>query len=101
MNYFSPAIVAWFENPALAQVIVNLTVQLNNALEASYFLAGSPLADVESAFSTTDFSPTPSGVPLNVARVCQWTWMCTAFENGHPNAAGYGVIAQAFHQALP
>jgi lysophospholipase L1-like esterase len=101
MNYFSPAVVTWFEDPALAQLIVNLTVQLNDVLEASYLLAGSPVADVETAFSTTDFSPTPGGVPLNVARVCQWTWMCTPFENGHPNAAGYGVIAQAFQQALP
>jgi lysophospholipase L1-like esterase len=103
MNYFSTAIVAWFENPALAQLmfIVNLTVQANDVLEAIYFAAGSPVADVETAFSTTDVSLTPSGVPLNVALICQWTWRCTPFENSHPNAAGYGEIAQAFHQALP
>jgi lysophospholipase L1-like esterase len=101
MNYFSTAIVAWFENPALALPIVNLTVMANDVLEASYLLAGSPVADVEAAFSTTDFSLTPSGVPLNVARICQWTWTCTPFENAHPNAAGYAVIAQAFQQVLP
>jgi lysophospholipase L1-like esterase len=101
MNYFSTAVVAWFDNPALAQLIVNLTVQANNVLEGSYLLAGSPVADVEAAFSTTDFSLTPSGVPLNVARICQWTWTCTPFENAHPNAAGYAVIAQAFQQVLP
>ena len=101
MNYFSTAVVAWFANPALAQLIVNLTVQANNVLEGSYLLAGSPVADVEAAFSTTDFSLTPSGVPLNVARICQWTWTCTPFENAHPNAAGYAVIAQAFQQVLP
>jgi lysophospholipase L1-like esterase len=101
MNYFSSAIVAWFEDPALAQLIKNLTVQANDVLEAIYLSAGSPVADVETAFSTTDFSLTPSGVPLNVARICQWTWRCTPFENSHPNPAGYGVIAQAFHQALP
>jgi lysophospholipase L1-like esterase len=101
MNYFSTAIVAWFENPALAQLVVTLTVLANNNLEAIYLSAGSPVADVETAFSTTDFSLTPSGVPLNVARICQWTWRCSPFENSHPNAVGYGVIAQAFHQALP
>ena len=101
MNYFSPAIVVWFENPVLAQLIVNLTVQSNNVLEAVYLSAGSPVADVETAFSTTDFSLTPAGVPLNVARVCQWTWMCTPFQNAHPNEAGYGVIAAVFHQVLP
>lgn len=100
MNYFSPAVVIWFENPVLAQLVVNLTVQFNNVLEASYLSAGSPVADVESAFSTTDFSPTSGGVPLNVARVCQWTWICTPFQNAHPNEVGYGVIAHAFHQAL-
>jgi lysophospholipase L1-like esterase len=99
MNYFSPAVVVWFENPALAQLVVNLTVLANNVLEATYQAAGSPVADVETAFSTTNFSLI-GGVPLNVARICQWTWQCTPFQNGHPNEAGYGVIAQAFHQAL-
>ena len=101
MNYFSPAIVVWQDDPALAQVIVNLTVQLNNVLEAVYLFAGSPVADVETAFSTTDFTLTPLGIPLNVARICQWTWMCTPFQDGHPNGAGYAVIAQAFRQVLP
>lgn len=101
MNYFSPAVVIWSENPVLAQLVVNATVQFNNVLEAVYFSAGSPVADVETAFSTTDFTLTPAGIPLNVARICQWTWMCTPFRDGHPNEAGYAVIAQAFLQALP
>ena len=83
-------------------MIVNLTVLANDVLEFSYLLAGSPVADVETAFSTTDFSPTPPfGVPLNIARICQWTWTCSPFENAHPNAAGYAVIARAFQQVLP
>ncbi len=107
MNYFSTAVVAaWFENPALAISIVNLTVLANNVLAVSYLLAGSPVADVEAAFSTTDFSLTSSGVPprvvpVNVARICELTWTCTPFENAHPNAAGYAVIARAFQQVLP
>ena len=65
------------------------------------------MADVEGAFSTTDFatkvvSPDFGTIPLNVARICQWTWMCVA---GGPdilaNTEGYGVMTQAFLKALP
>jgi hypothetical protein len=38
-------------------------------------------------------------VPLNVAKTCTLTSMC-ASQNIHPNAQGYGVIAQAFAAAL-
>jgi hypothetical protein len=38
-------------------------------------------------------------VPLNVAKTCTLTSMCTQ-QNIHPNAQGYGVIAQAFGAAL-
>jgi lysophospholipase L1-like esterase len=100
MNYYSPAVVAWFRHPALAQVIVDLTVRFNDVLEGSYQAVGSPVADVETAFSTTDFTIQPDGLPLNVERVCQWTWQCS-FANVHPNNQGYAVIAHAFASALP
>jgi lysophospholipase L1-like esterase len=101
MNYYNPSVVVWFQDPALAQFIVNLTVQFNDALEGSYQAAGSPVADVEAAFSMTDFTIEPDGLPLNVERVCQWTWQCTSFANVHPNKEGYGVIAQTFQSVLP
>src|SRR5215472_5834825 len=65
--------------------------------------AGDPVADVTSAFSTSDFTLV-DGIPLDVLRICQWTWMCASPPLGpdiHPNTAGYGVIAQAFKNALP
>ena len=37
----------------------------------------------------------PSGLPLNVQRACQWTWICDVGDI-HANDAGYAVIAQAF-----
>ncbi len=47
--------------------------------------------------------PGAGTVPLNVARICQWTWMCApppVGPNIHANAAGYQVIAAAFQQVI-
>ena len=60
------------------------------------------------AFSSDDFAtqvPLPGfgTVPLNVARICQWTWVCAPpplGPNNHANAAGYGVIAATFAAEL-
>jgi lysophospholipase L1-like esterase len=100
MNYYSPFIAAWFDDPDLAHAIVDVTVQFNDGLEAIYQAAGSPVADVETAFSMADFTIQPDGLPLNVARVCQWTWMC-AVGDVHANKDGYGVIAHEFEAVLP
>jgi hypothetical protein len=78
-----------------------MTVEFNNSLEAIYTAAGSPVADVETAFSLTDFTPQPDALPLNVQRVCAWTWMCPPVGDVHPNKDGYGVIAHAFQTVLP
>jgi hypothetical protein len=42
--------------------------------------------------------------PLNVARICQWTWMCAPAPVGpniHANAAGYRQLAAAFERVIP
>jgi hypothetical protein len=57
---------------------------------------------VAGAFSTDDLTPV-NGVPLNVLRICQWTWMCAPAPLGpdiHANTTGYGVIARAFEDVL-
>ena len=73
-----------------------------NGLEANVYASGDvEVADVAAAFSTTDFTtqvqlPGVGTVPLNVARICQWTWMCApppVGPNIHANDAGYHVIA--------
>jgi hypothetical protein len=61
-------------------------VQFNDVLQSVYGAAGIPVADVETAFSTTDWTFV-NGVPLNVERICEWTWMCSIFDL-HPNTAG-------------
>jgi lysophospholipase L1-like esterase len=99
MNYYGAFLpVAWAEGglPAV-QASVEGLVGFNNFLEGFYAAAGDPVADVESAFSSTDLTLV-EGVPRNVVLVCQWTWMC-AVGDVHANTAGYAVIAQAFLEA--
>jgi lysophospholipase L1-like esterase len=111
MNYPNPFLAAWLQGPAgqaLARLSTDLVVRYNDLLEGVYQAAGVPVADVEAAFSTTDFDtlvalPGFGQVPHNVARVCQWTWMCVPPPMGpnvHGRPEGYWVMAGAFVVAL-
>jgi hypothetical protein len=103
MSYYNPLLVEWFANPASLQSHVDDLVAINDLLESIYAGAGDPVADVEGAFASTD-TTLVGGVPVDVARVCDWTWMCAPPPHGsdiHPNNAGYAAIAKAFAQALP
>jgi lysophospholipase L1-like esterase len=105
MNYYDPfAPQAWSQGglPGLQAQIEGI-VGFNNLLEEMYAARGDPVADVESAFAVTDFTPV-DGTPLDVLRECEWTWICTPPPLGpdiHANSAGYGVIALAFANQLP
>jgi lysophospholipase L1-like esterase len=112
MNYYDPFLAAWLQGTAgqtLAVESEQLAVQYNGVLDSIYGGAGSAVADVQDAFSTTDFTdmvslPGIGGVPLNVARICEWTWMCAASPLGpniHANTTGYEQIAEAFQTVLP
>jgi lysophospholipase L1-like esterase len=105
MNYYDPFLAPlWFSTHDLAALQANVTndVALDGFFDTLYAAAGDPDADVLNAFSTTDLTIQPDGLPLNVERICQWTWMCSV-GNIHANDAGYAVIARAFEQlhALP
>jgi lysophospholipase L1-like esterase len=102
MNYYDPLLVFWFSDQTAAQITEQMVVQFNDVLESVYGAAGDPVADVETAFSTTDWT-LMDGIPLNLERICEWTWMCdpTYGPDLHANTAGYGVIAEAFEQVLP
>jgi lysophospholipase L1-like esterase len=100
MNYYDPFLVFWFSDPTAAKTTEQMVVeQVNPTLEQVYTDYSVPVAHVETAFSTTDWTLV-NGIPLNVERICEWTWMCSIFDL-HPNTAGYGVIAEAFEQVLP
>ena len=111
MNYPNPFLAAWLQGPAgqaLARLSTELVVQYNDALEGVYQAAEIPVANVQDAFSTTNFDtlvtlPGFGQVPVNVARVCQWTWMCVPPPMGpniHSRPEGYWVMAGAFLVAL-
>ena len=102
MNYYDVFIAPiWFATQSVAAVQARVAeaLALNGFLESIYAAFGIPVADVVEAFSLTDVTIQSSGLPLNVERVCEWTWMCS--ENDiHANKTGYGVIARAFEEVL-
>ena len=111
MTYYDPFLAAYLAGPggpALAQQSLAITDTLNTLETFIYRLLGFRVADVAGAFSTDDFStlvplPGVGNVPLDVARICQWTWMCVPPPLGpdiHANPDGSAVIAQAFQARL-
>ena len=111
MNLYDPFLADFLTGSAgqaVAAQSVNLDVAFNSLLGASFGAFGIPVADVQTAFSTTDFTDTATlpgigTVPLNVARICEWTWMCAPAPIGpniHANPDGYQVIAVAFQQVI-
>ena len=111
MNLYDPFLADYLTGAAgqaLATQSVSLSVSLNQLIDGGYRAFGVRTADVQDAFSTTDFTDTAplpgvGTVPLNVARVCEWTWMCAPAPVGpniHANATGYQQIAAAFEQAI-
>src|SRR5438046_1839741 len=103
MNFYDPFLApVWFTKPAGLGTEIAQAVGLNGVFDAIYAAAGIPVADVGTAFQTTVTTPI-GGVPLNVLRICAWTWMCAPAPLGpdiHANAAGYHVIALAFEAKL-
>jgi lysophospholipase L1-like esterase len=104
MNYYDPFLAVWLTGAAgqqAAKESAQLSVGLNGAIELGLRAGGFQLADVSTAFSTLDFTdqadlPGFGPVPLNVARICTWTWMCTPYEDIHANPTGHAVIAGLF-----
>lgn len=112
MTLYNPFLAAWLLGPdgqALARASASQLIgPVNGLLRGLYGNAGDRVADIETAFSSNDFDtlvtlPGAGTVPLNVARICMWTWVCAPAPlgpNNHPNATGYGVIAGAFAEVL-
>ena len=110
-TYYNPSLASWLTGTSGQGTAVLSTVLLNlfNAVfSLDYPLNGVHLADVGAAFSSNDFADQVTlrpglTVPLNVARICQWTWMCAPAPVGpniHANDAGYQVMAKTFEAAI-
>ncbi len=99
-----PAYYLALGDSVTAQLSVPLAESLNTTLAGGFQAAGARVADVFTAFDSTDFTtqvtlPVIGTVPQNVANICLWTWECVPPPQGpneHANATGYAVIAQAF-----
>ncbi len=115
MNYYNTFLASWLIGPAgqtLATQSAGLANSLNNeVLGLTYGAFGIPVADVAGAYMSNDFAtmvpfPTPESpfiIPLNVALICQFTYMCVPEPVGpniHANPTGYGVIAATFAALL-
>ena len=105
MTYYNPYLAAWLTGEQGRDTAVRSAVwqQVLNAVITSEFRRrGFAVADVSRAFDSLAFSPkvplpgTSSRVPLNVARICQYTWMCTPYTDIHANPAGHELIADTF-----
>lgn len=111
MNLYDPFLADYLTGAAgqaAATESVTLAEQVNQLIGAGDKASGARTADVQDAFSTADFTGTAAlpgvgPVPLNVARICTWTWMCAPSPVGpniHASAAGYRAIAAAFERAI-
>jgi lysophospholipase L1-like esterase len=101
MTYYDTVLAAYLTGPAgqaLAKQSLTLIHELNGLLNIVFRFNRARVADVAAAFSTDD-TTIVGGVPVNVARICQWTWMCVR-QDIHANTTGYGVIAQTFAKVL-
>jgi lysophospholipase L1-like esterase len=99
-NYYNPFLAAWLTGAAgqaLAQQSVALQATLNAIIAAAAASVGAQVADVATAFHSTDTTPVTvpalgGAVPTNVATICALTWMCRLGDI-HANDAGYAVMA--------
>ena len=106
-NYYDPFLAAWLTGPAgqaVATQSVTLTTQFSSIEQNIYSAFGIPVADVTTAFQTTNFTNVPVvNLPVNVVTVCSLTFACTpppVGPNIHPNEIGYGLIAATFAQKI-
>ena len=101
---------AWVgENPdqELAKLsVVAFRSLLNPALKAMYESVGGRFVDVTKATKaytpleqTTTLAPYGE-IPVAVAEICKLTAYCT-YRDIHPNATGYGIIADLIAKTLP
>jgi lysophospholipase L1-like esterase len=111
MTLYDPVLGGYFSTNlatrALAAASVTLLKGINATITSANKAGGFLTADVAGAFASYSTAPTvPANgtkIPLNVARVCAWTWACTTPPSGpniHANKNGYAVIASAFQKVI-
>jgi len=105
-DYYDPFLAAW-SNGAAGHVVARQSeadvLDLDHVLAQGYARSDVPVAKVATRFDTADFrsasTSTGRALPENVARVCGWTWMCSA-EDLHPDNLGHAQLARAFDAVI-
>lgn len=114
MTLYDPFLQYWLKgddnDKNLASVSVSLAQGVNKTLTTSFAKQKISVAPVDTAFSTyTPFDQTTtlagqSGpVPIAVANICKYTFMCNPAPVGpniHANDAGYKLIANTFAKLI-
>ena len=99
LNYYNPFLATWLlGNRALARQSAVLQATLNAIIANAASASGATLADVATAFRSTDWTEV-GGIPTNVSYICRYTWMCTLFDI-HANDAGYTLIGETVVRRL-
>lgn len=115
VNYYNPFLSSWLDDlagQALAMEAALAVGSLTVMLDTTYDTAGILVADVAEAFQSDDFTtlvpstlPAPNDMlPLNVANICDYTFMCDPAPRGpdiHAKDAGYTLIADTIEATLP
>ena len=107
----SPYVATWLLGPdgqTSARLAAEDIVLFNDMIGGAYRRFGARVADVGKAFASADITPIVDSpifgqVPIAVARICQWTWVCAPAPIGpdvHGNTEGYGVMADVFYRAI-
>jgi lysophospholipase L1-like esterase len=111
MTLYDPILSGYFNASAsvraLAAASVAFLKMINREISAANRDAGFRTADVAGGFKSYDGTVgvpyNGQMVPVNVARVCSWTWACTPPPSGpniHANKNGYAVIAREFGHVI-
>jgi lysophospholipase L1-like esterase len=111
MSLYDPYLSYWLNGPegqGLARLSVAAIRPINELVIGAYHAAGCEVADITAAFATEDFeTQVPleghGQVPLNVARIVEWTWAAAEPPWGpdfHANVKGYEAMADAFAAVL-
>lgn len=107
LNYYNPFLAAFLNGPAgqdLAATSMALQATLNTIVAAAARSVHADVADIATAFHSTDVTPVDVAalggvVPTNVATICGWTWMCLLGDI-HANDTGYAVMAATVARRL-
>jgi lysophospholipase L1-like esterase len=107
MTYYDPFVAAALKGGAFLALAVQseqLGAAFNQILAAEFASYGFAIADVAGAFAPVNIPSLPYlDLPVDLAFVCAYTWMCAPAPIGpniHATAVGYSVIASAFAQKI-